>query len=268
MPRNYHAKNQRSEIILEMLAERDHISVQELVQVLSVSAVTIRKDLAALEGRGLLRRTHGGAIPITPINTSYPVISQSFNENEMRYRDEKQAIAAAAAALVADGQTVAFTGGTTATAVARALTQTNLTIVTNAINIALDLSHKPGTTIFVPGGFLRGGMYSLVSVSALDRIRNFTIDTMFIGVNGLHPERGLTELLKDQAVIHRGMIDQTKKRIVVADHSKLGMVYKAHMCDIDEMHLLVTDSAANPDQVAALREKGLAVLLAPPISAG
>lgn len=264
MPRNQDETIRRANVIFDLLARRDYISVGELVELLGVSAVTIRKDLAALEQRGLLRRTHGGAIPVAQAAPKSNYISQSFEENQNKQREEKIAIGLAAAALVKDGDVLAFTGGTTATQVARSLGQkTHLTVITNAINIALDLSHLPGLTIFVPGGFLRGDMYSLVSVSALERIRNFTIDRMFIGVNGIHPEHGLTELMNDQAVIHRALIEQSKQRIVVADHTKLGQIYRAYMGAVDEMQALVTDTRADAAQVALLRARGLEVILAP-----
>lgn len=253
---------QRAEMILELLSEKDYISVDELSERLTVSEVTIRKDLTALEKAGLLRRTHGGAIPVTPQVVEEVATEQNYDDSAMVRRAEKRAIATVAADYVQNGQTVAFTGGSTATEVARNLRQNNLTIITNAINIALELSHRDDMTIFVPGGFLRGGMYSLVSVSAVDRIRNFNIDVMFVGINGIHAERGLTELLNDQAVIHSALIEQSRTCIVVADHSKLGKTYKAHMADLDEVDLLITDSLADADQIATFRERGLQVVLA------
>lgn len=267
MARSPEAAIRRANTIFETLAHKDYVSVDELVEMLGVSAVTIRKDLAALEERGLLRRTHGGAIPVAQVSTDPVYVTQSFTENETRRRDEKIAIGLAAAALVEEGDVLAFTGGTTATHAARSLVhKPNLTIVTNALNIALEFSHAPNVTIFVPGGFLRGGMYSLVSVSAIERIRNFTIDRIFIGVNGLHLEHGLTELLNDQAVIHRALIEQSKQRVVVADHTKLGQIHRAFMCGVEEIDCLITDPQADAIQVALLRSKGVEVILAAPMS--
>lgn len=262
MPRTQDAVTRRANTILEILSDRDHVSTTELVDTLGVSAVTIRKDLDILMQQGLLRRTHGGAVPATPLHPGYTSTEQSFDNSQQIYYSQKIAIARAAAAQVQDGDIIAFTGGTTATFTARYLTGfTNLTVITNALNIALELSDRPGITIFVPGGFLRGGMYSLVSVTALDCIRNFTIDKMFIGVNGIHPDRGLTELLNDQALVHRTLIDQSRKSIVVTDSSKIGRIYRAFICDVSEVDLLITDSAASTDWVRQLEQRRLSVSL-------
>ncbi len=262
MPRTQHAAIRRANSILEMLSDRDHVSTTELVDTLGVSAVTIRKDLDALEAQGLLQRIHGGAIPIAPMHSGYTPMSQSYNESEKINRQQKLAIARAAAARVSDGDVLAFTGGTTATFTARSISNaTNITVITNAVNIALEMSHQSGVTIFVPGGFLRGGMYSLVSVTALDRIRNFTIDKMFVGVNGIHPERGLTELLNDQALVHRTLMEQSRQVIAIADSSKLGRIYRAFLCDVTDVDLLITDAGADPDWVRSLEQNNLHVQL-------
>lgn len=265
MPRTNSDKTRRANYILEQLSERDHITVGALSAALAVSPVTIRKDLKELEANGLLRRTHGGAIPVGGRTPNLMSASQTFAESAKHQQAAKRAIARVAATFVQPRDTLAFTGGTTATEVARQLQVVpNLTVITNAINIALEVSGYPAVTVFVPGGFLRGGMYSLVSVSALDRIRNFNIDTMFVGLNGIHPDHGLTELLNDQAIIHKTLMERSRRLIAVADHTKLGQVYRAFMCPVAALAALVTDDAANPHFVAQVRERGVEVHLAHP----
>jgi DeoR family transcriptional regulator of aga operon len=265
MPRTPNSKLLRANQILELLSEKDYVSVIDLADQLDVSAVTVRKDLADLEGRGLLRRTHGGAIPLVVTPPEVIQLSQNFADNEQIYRAAKIAIAREAATFVDEGATIAFTGGTTVTHVARQLCYTpRLTVITNAVNIVLEMSGFPDVTIFVPGGFLRGGMYSLVSISALDRIRNFNIDTMFIGLNGFHPEHGLTELLNDQAIVHKTLMENSKKLIAVADHTKLGRVFKAHMCPTSDIDVFITNDLAPPEIIDQIRAGGVDVRLVAP----
>lgn len=263
MPRTQADIVNRANRIIDLLLQKEYVSVTELTEQFQVSAATIRKDLSRLEASGLLRRTHGGAMSVEPLLYEPFRRTQSFRENEEKWVEEKRNIALVAARLIEPGEVVAFTGGTTATQVARCIRNgMEITVVTNAINIAMELSNRDHLTIFVPGGYLRGGMFSLTGPNGIASVKAMQIDRMFIGVNGIDADAGLTTLVPEQASIHRAMIRQTACKIVVADHTKIGQVYSAPVCPVDDVDMLITDSHATPQQIDSLRQRGLTIITA------
>ncbi len=263
MPPSTIRLTQRAEIIVDELLRHEYVSVDMLTKRFGVSAATVRKDLERLESKGLLRRVHGGAVMIEPLMTEAFRRRQNFHENEGKLIDEKRRIALAAAQLINDGDTIAFTGGTTATQVARSIRPgRKVTVITNALNIAMELSSREGIQIFVPGGFLKGSMFSLAGMNGIRSISEFMIDKVFIGVNGLHIERGLTTMDVEHAAIHRALIQQSDCKICVADHTKFGQLHTALVCPIEAINYLVTDHAAPSDALRALEAKGIQITLA------
>lgn len=250
----------RADRILRALLHAGSVSVTELAEEFAVTPVTVRRDLLELERRGLLRRTHGGAVAIQPLLYEPFRHEPSFNEQVERYADEKRRIALAAAELVRDGDTVAFTPGTTTTQVTRSLhARRNLTVVTNTVNVAMELSTREDVTVFVTGGFLRGGWFSLVGPTAQQAAAELFADTVFISASGVHAQRGLTALYPEEAAVSRAMVRQARRRVVVADRSKLGVVEKALVCPMDELHVLITDRDATDEMVAPFAALGLEV---------
>jgi DeoR family transcriptional regulator, aga operon transcriptional repressor len=242
----------RTEEILKELLRTGEVSVAELVEQLNVSPATVRRALGSLERKGLLRRTHGGAVPLEPLLYEPFRHLSSFQEQEKHRVLEKRQIGLAAADLVADGETIAIGAGTTTTQVARSIRhRKGITIVTNAINIAMELSHRDDLKVMVTGGWVSGSWFALVGPGAIDSAGEMFVDKAFIGVDGVHAERGLTTNYPDQATIHRAMVKQARQTIVVADHTKLGVVGSALICPITDVHTLITDSAAPDDAVAA-----------------
>lgn len=254
---------QRAEVIVDELLKHEYVSVEKLAKRFGVSAATIRKDLERLEEKRLLRRVHGGAVMVEPLMYEAFRRRQDFHENEEKHIEEKRRIALAAAQLIADGDTIAFTGGTTATQVARSIRPgRKITVITNALNIVMELSDREGVNIFVPGGFLKGSMFSLTGMNGIRSISEFMIDKVFIGVNGLHVKRGLTTIDVEHAAIHRALIHQAACKICVADHTKFGQLHTALVCPIEEIDYLVTDNAAPEEAIAALESKGIQIIRA------
>jgi DeoR family transcriptional regulator of aga operon len=252
--------DQRSQQILQELLRAGRVGVDELARLFDVSPSTIRRQLRALESKGLLRRTHGGAITIAPMLYEPFRHLSSFQEQEEQHASEKRRIGLAAAALIADGETISIGAGTTTTQVARSLMhRKGITVITNSLNVAMELSNRSDLRVFVSGGYLSGDWFALVGPTALTSVTEIFVDKAFIGVDGIHPELGLTTNYPDQATIHRAMIRQARQRIVVADHGKVGVVGRALIALANEINIFVTDSGASEESIALLTAKGIDV---------
>jgi len=250
---------ERQRLILRRLTAQGHVRVNELARELGVSAVTIRQDLGALAEQGLVRRTHGGAVAV---QTGFEL---PFARTAAVNASEKARLAEAAAAMVGEGETIVLDVGTTTTAIANALLgRRRLTVVTNALNIAMILEESPGITVIVTGGTLRAIQHSLVNplgTELLTLITSIRADRAFIGANGVETEAGVTNANFPEAEIKRAMMAAARERIVVADHTKIGRVAAAVVAPVTSFDLLLTTSEADPAEIEKLRQKGLAVRL-------
>src|ERR687892_176608 len=210
------AADRRAQLILQQLLRAEKISVASLAKRLKVSPSTIRRDLAELEQRGLLRRSHGGAEPVQPLLYEPFRHISYYHEQERQRSAEKRRIGLVAAELVSDGETLAIGAGTTATQVARSIClHKGLTVLTNAINVAMELSHRDDLKVIVTGGFLSGDWFALVGPGAIQSVGEIFVDKVFVGVDGIHHEHGLTTNYPDQATIHRALMRQARRKIVV-----------------------------------------------------
>lgn len=246
----------RREQILQVLQERGEIRIDDLTGQFGVSPATARRDLRLLERQGQAIRRHGGAM--TPASSLYEA---SYRDRERTFILQKRRIALAAAALVTDAQTIALTGGTTTTAVARALRHRQVVIVTNAVNIAMELAREPHIRVHLTGGRMRGPSYELVGAAAAQALQGLNVDVAFIGVNGVSVERGLTTVNEEEAEVNRAMAYAAQRVVVVADHSKLGKTTLVQICPIDVVGVLVTDREASAAGVQPFRAAGLEVVL-------
>lgn len=247
----------RRRLIAERLRSAGSIRVEDLVREFGVSPVTARRDLRILEREGAAIRRHGGAT-----SRDLAFYEPSFRERQRACMEEKRRIARAAAALMEDARTVALTGGTTTTEVARALAGRHITIVTNAVNIAMELARDPHVRVHLTGGRLRGPSYELVGAAALHSLTGFTVDVACVGVNGVSVDRGLTTFSDEEAEVNRAMVHAARRVIVVADHTKLGVATLVQICPVYDVDVLVTDSGADPQQVTAFQAAGIRVVLA------
>ena len=254
------ATEHRAQLILQELLGAGKISVAGLAKRLKVSAATIRRDLGELERRGLLRRSHGGAIPIQRLLYEPFSHLSYYHEQERQRAAEKRRIALVAAELVADGDTLAIGAGTTATQVARSVClRKGITVLTNAVNVAMELSHRDDLKVFVTGGQLSGDWFALVGPSAIQSASEMFVDKVFIGVDGIHIEHGLTTNYPDQATIHRAMMRQARQRIVVADHRKIGAIGRALIWPVEDIDILITDKGATDEDIASFVAQGIVV---------
>ncbi len=250
-------EERRREIVAGLKRE-GRCLVADLARRLEVSEVTIRQDLDALEKEGVLRRTHGGAILNVKIGLERP-----FQVEETSHRVEKERIAAAAVDLVSSGDTVILDVGTTVTAAARQLVEQKKkpTVFTNGLNIAAILEADPDITTVVTGGTLRPKQHSLVNPFAEFILPRIHADVALIGVSGVEAEHGVTNVNVAEAEMKALFVRAARRRVVLADSSKIGNVALAKFADLHEIDLLITDVGADEENVAAIREKGLEVKL-------
>ncbi len=248
--------------ILEHLHKTGSANVEELCKKLDVSVHTIRRDLEALHDRGSLRRVHGGAEQLEAFFYEPFRSDHSFQEQIESYIEEKRRIARAAALLVNEGDVIAMTPGTTTTEIIRCLPLNySLTVVTNTVNIAMELSKRKDINVFVTGGALRGTWFSLVGPTAIQYMSKVNIDTLFIGVNGIEALHGLTCYNTDEAELNRVMVQQARRKIVVADRSKFGVVASWVIASSSVIDVIVTDTDVPEELIRPFRERGAAIHL-------
>jgi DeoR family transcriptional regulator, aga operon transcriptional repressor len=248
---------ERRRAILDSLNRDGRVLVVDLARQFETSQVTIRKDLEALHAHGLLHRTHGGALP----SGEGALLDPTLREKEKLHRREKLHIADAAAAMVQEGQVVILDSGTTTTAIARALRYFhNLTIVTNAVNIASELSGAD-VEVILTGGALRKNSFSLVGPIAEDMLRRLNADILFLGVDGFDVHYGLSTPNILEAKVNRIMVEISKKVVAVCDSSKFGRRSLAQILPPSALHHVITDRSAPKSDLKVLKEAGIEVTL-------
>ncbi len=248
---------ERRRAILELVNRDGRVLVPDLARQFRTSQVTIRKDLELLHSQRQLHRTHGGALPARDRALDDP----SLREKEQLHRKEKLHIAAAAARMVKNGQVVILDSGTTTTAVARALRDfQNLTVITNAVNIAAELA---GTSIEVilTGGTLRKNSFSLVGPIAEDTLRHLSADLLFLAVDGFDTDYGLSTPNLLEAKVNRVMVEIAKRTIAVCDSSKFGRRSLSLIMSTSSMHEVITDRSISKSDLKALKKAGIEVTL-------
>lgn len=249
--------NARTAYILEQLQSTGSVQVSALAAELGVSEVSVRRYLAQMEKQGLLVRFYGGAILPQSL-----VPDVSFQDKTTSNPEEKHRIAAAAAALIQDGCTIALAAGTTVAAMIPLLAaRRNLTVVTNAINVAWELAQRPNTRLVVTGGILRESSFALCGRGAEQSLRDLFVDLTFIGANGVSPVHGFTTPNPEEAHMHGLMLSRAAQSVVVVDHTKWGRVAFAQIAPPAEVKTVITSEGAPPDMVETFRRMGVQVIV-------
>jgi DeoR/GlpR family transcriptional regulator of sugar metabolism len=248
---------ERLDQILSLVTERGRISVAELTDRFDVSAVTIRNDLTALERRGRLVRTHGGAM--TPPGS---VQEPTFSLRKRIHSVEKVRIAQAAAELVRDGDSIALDASTTAWHLAQQLKDRHeLTVLTNGLFIALELADSPGVAVVMPGGMLRSGSNSLVGDLGAEIFNRYHVQKGFFGAWGLTLQEGLTDLNQYEVDLKRLMVERSKEVIAIIDATKWGQVAFSTFASLDQVDQVISDAPVPEDMVFGLQAHGVKVTL-------
>lgn len=246
--------------ILRLLRDSGEIGVDVVAQSAGISGATVRRHFQRLEARGLLQRTHGGARLSEPLMYEPFRHDSSFREQIAHRAPEKRRIAQAAAELIAEGDTICLTPGTTTTEIARAIRhRKGILVITNTVNVAMELSQQRNLTVFVTGGYLRGDWFSLTGAPAASNARQFCPDKLFMGANAIHPEQGLTCINPEEAATNKVMVRQSRYHVAVVDSTKLGKIAPHRFCATRRIDLLITDSDAGDDVIAPFLAKGIEV---------
>jgi DeoR family transcriptional regulator, aga operon transcriptional repressor len=248
---------ERQRAILEIMRREGRVLVVDLAKQFHTSQVTIRKDLEILHIKGRIHRTHGGALPAREGALEDPTL----REKEKLHRKEKLQIAAAAVRMVAEGQVVILDSGTTTTAIARALRNfQNLTIITNAVNIAAELSGS-AVEVILTGGNLRKNSFSLVGPIAEETLHKLNADILFLGVDGFDVQYGLSTPNLLEAKVNRAMIEISKVAVATCDSSKFGKRSLSLIAPPSALHHVITDQGAPKADLSALKKAGVEVTI-------
>jgi DeoR family fructose operon transcriptional repressor len=247
--------DQRREKILELVSLRNKVKVSKLSRIFKTSEVTIRNDLSELEAAGLLERVHGGAV-----STYRTYYNMTFNDRMKTNADEKRRMAASVAAQVTDGDTLLMSSGTTTLYLARELKSArNVTVVTNSMAIAQEMGLFRDVSVILLGGNLNAQYLFTYGDDTLNQLRHYKADRLFLSVDGVSPEDGVTTYHHLEAEVNRQMIARAKRTIIVADHTKIGRTGFAHIDSVDNIDCLVTSSLADSEVLQAIRERGVEV---------
>jgi len=248
---------ERHQQILEQVLSRKSVRVNELSDILDVSVATIRRDLSQMEERGLIQRVHGGAIYIEDPEEP-PILHRKTKQSEAKHR-----IGSAAADLVEDNETIIITSGTTTEAMVPYLTGKNgLTVITNALNVATQLTRYPHISVVVLGGWLRHSEFSLHGHLADQALQDLHADKLFHGIFGLDPEFGLSGADMQEVQTDRKILNAARYTIILADHTKFGVIGQIRLAPVESVDTIVTDDETPEHFIHALREKGVQVVQA------
>ena len=246
--------DERRALILDRVRAHGRVLAADLSAELAVSPDTIRRDLRELDGLGLLRRVHGGALPRH--GDAAP-----FAARARRAPEAKASIARRAAEGVSDGQVVVLDAGTTTLEVARALRpELRASVITTSPPIALALAEHPGVEVTVVGGTLRRASLATIGAAAVDALRVIRADIVFLGVCGLHPEIGVTTEDIEERHVKAAMIDGAAEVVALADHDKLGTAMPIVVAPLRAVTHLITDADVDDEALAPYRELGIEVL--------
>ncbi|WP_136604546.1 DeoR/GlpR family DNA-binding transcription regulator [Paenibacillus dokdonensis] len=248
---------ERYDKIVGLVNERGSIRVSELSELCGVTEETIRRDLDRLEQQGKVRRSHGGAVSVKEAQAETP-----YFEREVMHQEEKKRIARAAVALIEPYDRIALDASSTAWYMASILPDIPLTVLTNSIKVALELSSKEKIEVISTGGSLASKSLSYVGPMAERSLEAYYVDKAFVSCKGVHPERGISESNELQAMVKHKLIKQAASVYILADASKIGVQAFTHVAGWEEIDVVITDSHISAGDARLLREKELKLIVA------
>lgn len=245
---------QRRQLILQFLKQHGRITLQEIIEQFDCSEATARRDLDLLDRKGEIIRTIGGAL----YDGISPVREATFAEKKQHLWLEKEAIARRAVDLIEEGDIVCLTGGTTTFLIARELKlRQGITVVTNAVNIAMELADSEGIQVVVIGGVMRNKSFELCGPLAERTIEHVNIEKLFMGVDGISLEQGITTYSELEAQTGRMLMKRAKRTIAVFDRTKVNKSSLFSIAPLSELHGCVTDSSLDAMMDLRMHELGI-----------
>ncbi|KPV43057.1 DeoR/GlpR family DNA-binding transcription regulator [Alicyclobacillus ferrooxydans] len=249
--------DERKAMIVAYLSEHRRLTVAEVAAHLDVSETTIRRDLHELEHQGLLRRTHGGAVGLEVAG-----FEPSVQEKSHRFAPEKSRIATRAQQFIRPGDTVLLDSGTTTLEIAKALPDIPITVVTNSLAISAEMAQREKVSVVMLGGELRKTTGAFVGPFAERMLGQVNVDKLFLGMNGIDIDRGLTTVNAIEASTKKAMIASAREVFLVTDFSKFDQVYLVTVGDLGVIDTLICDSPLPPEYHALCVDKGIEVVIA------
>lgn len=247
---------ERQRAIVESARSEGRVEVGSLASELGVTPETVRRDLTHLEGRGMLRRTHGGAVPVDGL-----LFEREVAERLGTMVEEKRRIARAALSLVPERGTIMLDAGTTTGSLAALLpSDREITVVTNSIPLAGTLAGNRTITLFLAGGRIRGRTLASVGESATSFIKKLTPDVVFMAANGITSGKGLTTPDMAEATVKRAMVSVGRRVVLLADHSKFGEEHFVSFAGLGDLDTIITDEGLGEDDAALYEERGPEVM--------
>lgn len=251
---------ERRAIILQQIAQKNSVTINELKELFNISEVTLRKDLNAMHSAKLLIRTRGGAMKIPDTAKGFDVPISTKKYDNVR---EKEGIGKLAATLINDGETILLDSGTTTLEIARNLHRfKNLTIVTNAMNIAFELQKYERFTVILLGGHIRPTSLSTVGPIAEANIKSLFCDKLFLGVDSFSITSGVSTPNMEEANLNQTMISMAKEVIAVFDYSKCQKRSFAHICNLEDLDAIVSDRKFPPKLKPEIKKAGVQLYIA------
>lgn len=256
---------QRQEEIVQLVMKEKSIKTSTLCSLFSTSRETIRRDLETLEGQGMLKRIHGGAMRAEASSESAVAAAAytSFDQRKTEHSQSKEEVALEAAGRIQEGQVIALDSGTTSLELARVIKSRfhKLTVVTNSLTIANELADAEGITLVLTGGIYNREEKACFSDMATLILSHINIDILFLTTCGISVNRGITYQRMEDLVVQNKFMEASDETVVIADSSKLGINSLVRMCGIEQVSMIITDSSATAQQVAAFEEAGIHVVI-------
>jgi len=248
---------ERKKKILKMLEEEGIVQAQQLASIFNVSIYTIRRDLSDLEEKGLLKKTHGGAVKIEK-SMWLPTIE----EGQKEAIDEKKAIAAKASQYIEDGDTLFLMGSTITHFMIPFISSRKVTVVTNSLDVGKSLSLHDNIDTIMIGGKIKNYKANILGSRAVQDVQNYYFDKAFIPCGGVQAKQGITTSTIDTADFLRAVINFSRENILIADYRKIGRVTFCKVCDLGKFKRIITDNKADANEIDEIRKKNIIIDIA------